>query len=64
MGEAVTGLNRALQLAGVRNTITSLWKVDDDGAAAFFRAFYAVIREGFGPGVWAGFVLYVRGAGR
>jgi CHAT domain-containing protein len=40
-GEAVTGINRGLKLAGVRHTITSLWKVRDDGAQAFFAAFYA-----------------------
>ena len=79
-GEAVTGLNRALQLAGARNTITSLWKVHDEGTEVFFRAFYhalwhdgrslvdafaearRVTREArWGPGVWAGFVLYTRG---
>jgi CHAT domain-containing protein/tetratricopeptide (TPR) repeat protein len=39
-GEALTGLNRALQLAGARHTITSLWRVRDDGARTFFAAFY------------------------
>jgi CHAT domain-containing protein len=46
-GEAMTGLNRALQLAGARNTITSLWKVDDQGTADFFQAFYTALwRDG------------------
>jgi CHAT domain-containing protein len=44
-GEAVTGLNRALQLAGARYTITSLWAVDDEGAADFFAAFYVALWE-------------------
>lgn len=44
-GEALTGLNRALQLAGVQHTITSLWKVNDDGARAFFAAFYDKLWE-------------------
>jgi len=42
-GDAATGMNRALQLAGARNTITSLWKVRDDSARAFFDAFYAAL---------------------
>ncbi|MEW6746900.1 MAG: CHAT domain-containing tetratricopeptide repeat protein [Planctomycetota bacterium] len=80
-GEAVAGLNRALQLAGARNTITSLWKVNDAGTQAFFEAFYealwlkklsvpaafaearrAVRSRGFGPAVWAAFVLYTTGS--
>jgi len=79
-GEAVTGLNRALQLAGARYTVTSLWSVDDEGTAKFFMAFYHALwqrelsvpeafeaarekirREGWGPAVWAGFVLYSTG---
>jgi tetratricopeptide (TPR) repeat protein len=39
-GQALAGLNRSLQLAGARNTITSLWKVSDGGAARFFELFY------------------------
>lgn len=40
-GEAVAGLNRALQLAGAHATITSLWEVDDAAAKLFFVTFYA-----------------------
>ncbi|MFT5290073.1 MAG: CHAT domain-containing protein [Planctomycetota bacterium] len=40
VGEGVSGLNRALQLAGARNTITSLWKVPDQETEEFFTAFY------------------------
>jgi CHAT domain-containing protein len=43
VGEAVTGLNRALQLAGARYTITSLWPVDDEGTADFFAVFYRTL---------------------
>ncbi|MFO0982914.1 MAG: CHAT domain-containing tetratricopeptide repeat protein [Planctomycetota bacterium] len=79
-GEAVSGLNRALQLAGARHTITSLWKVDDQGTAVFFNAFYDALwsknlpvaqafqaarqrvrAQGYGPAVWAAFVLYTTG---
>ncbi|MBI4605168.1 MAG: CHAT domain-containing protein [Planctomycetes bacterium] len=40
LGEAVAGINRGLQLAGARHTITSLWQVEDEGTAELFQAFY------------------------
>lgn len=39
-GEGVTGLRRALALAGARSLVVSLWKVDDLAAALLMERFY------------------------
>ncbi len=39
-GEGVLGLQRSLQMAGARTTITSLWKVDDHATRIFMERFY------------------------
>jgi CHAT domain-containing protein len=39
-GEGVFGLQKALHLAGCRNVVASLWKVDDDATAALMGLFY------------------------
>ncbi len=39
-GEHLLGLRRALRLAGARQTLTSLWRVDDDATAELMTEFY------------------------
>jgi CHAT domain-containing protein/Tfp pilus assembly protein PilF len=40
-GEGVFGLQRAFHLAGCRDVVATLWKVDDAAAAALMNEFYA-----------------------
>ena len=39
-GEGVFGLQRAFHMAGTRNVVASLWKVDDQTTAALMTLFY------------------------
>ena len=48
--EGIIGLPRGFLYAGARSVIASLWKVDDEAAAAFMKVFYERIQHGDTPG--------------
>jgi hypothetical protein len=48
-GEGVHGLQRSLQLAGARNILMSLWKVDDAATGQLMTRFYDAWLAGFSP---------------
>lgn len=45
-GEGILGLVRALQVAGARSVVASLWRVDDDSAAELMARFYTHLATG------------------
>ena len=47
-GEGVYGLRRALQLAGSRSQVMSLWPVDDAATMEFMTGFYQRLEDGQG----------------
>jgi CHAT domain-containing protein/Tfp pilus assembly protein PilF len=49
-GEGAFGLQRAFHIAGARNVVASLWRVDDEATAALMGLFYRKLwREGKPP---------------
>jgi CHAT domain-containing protein len=47
-GEGLYGLQRALNAAGARSTLLSLWKVDDWATARFMQDYYRLLKQGKG----------------
>ena len=47
-GEGLYGLQRALNVAGARSTLLSLWKVDDNATAYFMERYYHLLKQGKG----------------
>lgn len=47
-GEGIMGLPYALYIAGNRNTVLTLWSIDDDASAEFVRRFFGKLRDGVG----------------
>jgi len=45
-GEGLVSLTRALQEAGARSTLTTLWSIDDAKSSALMRSFYKYLRQG------------------
>lgn len=48
-GEGLIGLSRAFRLAGARNLVVSLWKVDDAATEVFMDQFYRRLSGGAAP---------------
>ena len=49
-GEGVYGLRRAFTVAGARQVVSSLWKVDDTGTQNLMTFFYQNLANGTEPG--------------
>jgi len=47
--EGIIGLPRAFLYAGAQRVIASLWKVDDEAAAALMASFYEALKAGESP---------------
>lgn len=46
LGEGVVNFSRQFYLAGIKSTITTLWKVDDEATSEILRRFYAELKNG------------------
>lgn len=47
-GEGLYGLKRAINVAGAKSSLLSLWKVDDEATAVFMKSFYEKLIMGEG----------------
>ena len=47
-GEGLYGLQRALNAAGARSTLLSLWEVDDQATYGFMKRYYELLKQGKG----------------
>ena len=45
-GEGIVGLPYALTIAGNKDTVMSLWKIDDEAATKFATVFFTKLRDG------------------
>lgn len=45
-GDGVQGLPYALYVAGNRDTVLTLWKIDDEGTSLFMQRFWSKIKDG------------------
>ena len=45
-GQDYTTIGQALLYMGARNVVATLWRIDDEGAAAFANAFYSALGSG------------------
>jgi CHAT domain-containing protein/tetratricopeptide (TPR) repeat protein len=48
LGDGISGMRRAIALAGARTQVVSLWKVDDDATSAMMLAYYQRLARGEG----------------
>ncbi len=46
LGEGVVNFSRQFYLAGIKSSITTLWKVDDEATASILENFYLALKEG------------------
>ena len=47
-GEGLYGLKRAINIAGAKSSLLSLWRVDDEATSKFMESFYIKLKEGQG----------------
>jgi len=47
-GEGILGLPYALYIAGNKNTLMTLWIIDDESTALFMKSFFNKVKQGLG----------------